>query len=366
MNIENITLPLFETEIDYLLEHKKKLEKKVFQYQVQRFIFEIESVYLKIKNLGSFNYEILPTRKEPHALITVCDSFYNRPDLLMDIKMYKNNGQEKDHNDDIKEMKFALRNIVANMEDTHSLNLFNNIKRKERFDVYNKIAEMYDMGGFKKVISLLKSEKPIYEIGLPQEKIKKEFFNFEINKEKFNFEIPEYAGSVEQMEKNFIFNETMMAGYKKLINEIERLVLYKLGFELKCYVNIYSDEPLPLIKCTYKKNKKEVIIGREVTIQGIAPDNEYYSIVKKCLDALQETTLFDFVCTKFNFGNEKNKIKQELEGIMAYKSTPSELEILKSIIDIAEKYSEIRKERIKIIENMTDIPLKTENKQRRL
>jgi len=366
MSIENITLPLFEAEIDYLLGHKRKLEKKVFQYQVQRFIFEIEAVYLKIKNLGSFNYEILPTRKEPHALITVCDSFYNRPDLLMDIKMYKNNGQEKDHNDDIKEMKFALRNIVANRENTHSLNLFNNIKRKERFDVYNKIAEMYDMNGFKKVISLFKSEKPIYETGIPQEKIKKEFFNFEVNKEKFNFEIPEYAGSIEQMEKNFIFNETMMAGYKKLINEIEKLVLYKLGFELNCYVNIYSDDPLPLIKCTYQKNQKEVITGRDVSIHGIAPENEYYLTIKKCLDSLQETTLFDFVCTKFNFGNEKNKIKQELEGIMAYKSTPAELETLKSIIEMSEKYSDIRKEKIKIMQNIKDSPLKTETKQRRL
>lgn len=366
MNAENITLPLFESEIDYLLEHKRKLEKKVLQYQAQKFIFEIESVYLKIKNLGSFTYEILPTRKEPHALITVCDNFYNRPDLLMDIKMYKNNGQEKDHKDDIREIKFALRNIIANMENTHSLNLFNNIKRKERFDVYNKIAEMYDMNGFKKVISLLKSEKPIYEIGLSSEKIKKEFFDFEINKEKINLEVPEYAGSVELMEKNFLFNETMMAGYKKLINEIERLVLYKLGFELKCYINIYSDEPLPLIKCTYQKNKKEVIIGREVTIQGITPDNEYYPIIKKCLDTLQETTLFDFVCTKFNFGNDKNKIKQELEGIMAYKSTPAELETLKSIIEMSEKYSDIRKEKIKIMEGMNNIPIKKENKQRRL
>lgn len=344
IEINDIIYPIEQSKINYYLEKKREIECYLMQFQIQRFIFDIETMYLKIQNLGSFTYNLLPNPRDNELMFSPIDIFHYT-NLYFDLKMYKNNGKEKDHPDDIRELKNSLGNIIPSQEVKRSLNLFGNIKRKDRFDVYNNIAELYGIPEFKKVISLFKNENSIYDLKCEKIKIKK--ISLEIDGKIKEIDLPECRDYSTAGIKYEIAINDINEIYQDLLKKLEKITVTKLGCDLIYYIKVFEHAPAPIIKYEYEKNENNLPVKRNVIIQGIEKDNEVFNKIKENLDILQETKGFEYNIRNLNF-NKKN-IKQSLLNLLTMVMEKAELNNFDEIFNFANNYAHIQKEKNKIM-----------------
>lgn len=305
MSIEDIKFDLQEFEVDNLFNVYKEMSLYNEKINIQKLIFSIEEMYLDIKNLGGFSYEVSKKSQK----------------IIFDFNLHKDNGKVKDNHEDVALCVRKFKRLNFEVDFFKKFNLFEGIKRKNRFKVYEKIVENSNFPELKKMILLLKNEKPLSSLKAPP--INVETVNINIDNKNECFEKKSYLLGLEDIDD--YNNEIIFSMVKK---KLTRNLVGNLMIDLMYYE---QDSQYKNIIYVNQHNFNIKII----TDPNVKRRMEKYC---HCLKHLDEFKIFNYFLTTGNlkqahdyYFNEKDWLKFKNIALPMSKAQKDKQDLLEAI-----------------------------------